>query len=327
MSDLMNTLGIVKTWWNEQGQDALNKRSTFDEAKSRIDKDIAAIDTQKLGLNPLKSLRLIWTRATALPELKKFQSDLQSDIANIDVELESQAKAQARELIDSYAASNKWVADTLAYVNAAITVKSGERSAIEEIAAHTEKLIKRIKVAEEACENAQGWEVVDMIGNNAFTTIYSHGKTSDASEQLQGLSDALNAYKEFMEIQKQQIHDIEDTIFGRDKIDETAQWDLWMGVLDVSVISIYTSFKNHEQLGKAREQVKALPPRFAHVLERCGEEIAKIDQQIEDLEKQYQRIEQPIIKQLPLPPAFFDYYNRGKYQHLLASPYLQPEAP
>ena len=311
MNHLSKIRAEIDAWWIAQGKEESQKIEGLDLKIAGYDSRIDAIRDRKSGLNPLKFLGNTWARATHVPALNEQKSLLEAQRDEVTLNLSVKASEDADRLLSSVAEEDPDVKADFLEAKGQLIPLIEAVEILTDAQTRTENLIAIIQRAQKEASEAQNWEVADMLGNNAGLTVLSHMETSEAKQHLGRVGDALTEYKEFMDQVGSRLSSLQLTPLRSDAIGKVAEWDLWMGVFDVDLISIFTSWKNHKQVSKAKEKLEALETNISSILTQCNVSLSETQEDYDAAVICYLDLRSEVADFAQFPRRFYDFMPRN----------------
>ncbi len=132
-----------------------------------------------------------------------------------------------------------------------------------------ERALTEFEEVQEQVGDASDFEFIDMVGNNPGLSLLSHFETEEAAEGLEDFRDTLE------QVAKQFC-----CTSGHQKISNpTEGWsfdaDLFAGLADIDVLSVWTSFLNMNKLDEVAEQLDVIGPHLKELDEALAKEVIK----------------------------------------------------
>lgn len=313
MSTISEQVNQIKNWW-QQGEGAIinTEIEACDTRITELKHSISDLSGLKAGYNPLNFLKNAWVKATEIPPLQKEVSEQQSLRGEKVSFLTKTAESHANDILASVLKGDESVVK--AQINEVICERNVEgqtKSALSVIKKNTDSVIGVINRAWKECDEAQGYETFDMVASNPLATLVSHSETKEAAQHLEKVSKALQEYKTFMEQARESYKDANVKI-DVEELTNIAEWDLWLGVLDIDVLSFFSSWENHEKLGKAKKQLEEMLETIQPVSDNVKNEIDDLGARVDKLNRQYVGLRAQAISGIGVPELMQDVIN-GKY--------------
>lgn len=248
----------INTWWENEGLDTLTSIAALKQQAQAKETQITDINNLRAGYNPISFLKNAWIRATQLQPLKHEKAALEAEQGALHGKLQQRAKQDADMALRSIAETDNAISTQLETIEGKRAPLARGFETIRDVEQRTSRLLSTIDRAWEEVKDAKGMEMWDMIGNNAALSLLSHMETSEAKKHLQKVQTEIASYKTFMADRHSDISHITESGLETEEIAKIAEWDLWLGIADIGILSTFTSWRNYEQLGKAKESLEAL---------------------------------------------------------------------
>ena len=309
MSDFSQTVATVDSWWH--GEKANQYMTGLDHLDTEIrdcQTEISGIRNQPSGFNPLKILSNAWARATQIPPIKSRQEDYQNQYDKLENALIKAAVHHADQILDAKSQDDPDIAQDLTAIKDTKASLTETHVTLKGIKTKTKDVLDVIQTAWKEADQASGWETIDMFGSNAAFSVLSHFETSDAVKHLNKVGETLKYYKTFMDTAQEKLSSLQLTPLRAEGITEIAQWDLWMGVLDIDIISFFTSWRNKEKLESAKEKLETLEKNIEPIAHKTDALLSTTSAQIDDLDRQHMAIRDGVVLKAGLPREFHTFY-------------------
>lgn len=309
MSTVTQTISAIESFWSdEKTQKNMGVLNDLVHDLKDIDRQIADIREKKSGLNPLKILGNAWARTTKIPPFESRRKDLQIQHDQIKNGLVKISLQHADQILAAKAHDDPKIAEALDGIKDARAPLEQTQTSLREIKVKTRAMLETIRTAYEEASSASSWETIDMFGSNAGVSLISHFQTSDAAEHLKKVGTELKDYKAFMDKAQGKLSSLQLTPLRVEGIEEIAEWDLWMGVLDIDLVSIFTSWKNKEQLETAMEKLEALKGNIEPFVTKADKLLSNTSHQIDKLDKLHVSLRENITLNAGLPENFYRFF-------------------
>lgn len=197
---------------------------------------------------------------------------------------------------------------------------------LSEISDRTKTMLLDIDKALKEVGDAQTWETLDMFGSNPAFSLLSHGETREAIEHINRVSRNFSDYQEFI---AQKGKDLPAQKTDTQDIENIAEWDLWMGVFDVDVISFFTSWRNHERLEEAKGQLKKLRGSVNEIYSNVQSQLTENDSKRTEIKQRYDAlVEKTLNETQDLPELMRAYQSSAQetdyVRKSLQKPFMMP---
>ncbi len=311
MDGLSETLLQVNQWWENEGN---THSASITALASQIDthtQSIAEINNRSSGLNPLRYLGNAWTRSTQGASLSKEKKKLKRQKETLESTLSIKASNDGDLLLLATAGQDDDIKQRLTAITTSLLPLEEARNVYTSVQAKTNDLLKIIQNAWEQADKAESWETYDMVGNNKGFTLLSHFETSDAKEHLDKVVGALEEYKGFMATIEERLPAIQLTTLRGQAIEDMAELDLWAGLSGIDVISVYTSWKNLEKLGKAKEKLEDLKEKITPISTRAEEFLLETQEDYNCHVSRYVDLRSEVVNSLALPKSIKSFIPRN----------------
>jgi len=294
-------------WWRTQGKNTHDKITKTESEVAVLAKSADELYFREAGYNPIKFIKNAWERATVLPGIQEKRSSLQNDIDSNAGELRLTSESQAAQILLARSKEDPDVASVLNDIVARRKPLHETRTTLSEISAKTKQVLDVIKTAWDEADDASSWETIDMFGSNAGITLVSHLETSEAKEHLDLVRETLIGYKDFMQKSSEKLSSLQLTGLRADGIATMAEWDLWMGVFDLDIISFFTSWENQEQLEKAKTKLESLGSAIEPILQKTETALSDNGKAVAGLDAEYLSLRTDVARASGLPDLFYKY--------------------
>ena len=302
--EINNQVSEIQNWWNNgEGQDIAGQIAALDTDITGHQSDIEDLQGLKAGYNPFKFMKNAWVKATQVPPIEDKIDQANKEKQILNARLEQAANDQAEKLFAGLLLNgDEDLRETLDSNRARKADVKQVSQALSTIKERSDNVIAVINRAWKECDEAQDYETFDMVASGPLATIISDGETREAADHLKKVEKALDEYKDFMEQAKSSYKNANVDLDIEGLLD-IADWDLWMGLFDIDVLSFFSSWENHEKLGKAKTQLEEIKEVITPVSNSVKNELESFACEIDELDASYATLRAESLSALDLPAA------------------------
>lgn len=302
------SISNIRDYWNNEAPpivaDFKASERAYTESQKKMDEQNSIEYTKN---NPFSLLKAIFIAVAkggikTLITHKKISQEFNEKRAN----LLACSSSHADSLVLSTANTSPEIREKLDEINTILNPIENTRNTFLEIKEKTQDILNVISNARKEVSEALGGELLDMVASNPLSSLSSHWETEEAVEWLKNVGAKLEDYATFIKEKEIKLSSSQSSEFDIDGIQKIATWDLWTGLLDIDLISVFTSYKNHSQLSDAANILDELKKSIEPTIEKINESLLNIQDEYDQKFAPYASLRDEVLADMNFPQIFYD---------------------